>query len=213
MEPRDGQPQSGGTSRFNQSVAGGLVLIALAAFCIYATRALDQGTLSSMGPGVLPRWLAVMVGACGILLLIAGLAAGDEPIVGFSARAAILVPLSIIAFALTVRPVDIGGFQTPGLGLVVAGPLAVLIGGYASPEARLKELLPLALILTGFCIALFGDLLNLTIPIYPPALQSYVPPGWSHHAVLRQVAGATAGVGLMLLALVLLASRIGGRRG
>ena len=63
----------------------------------------------------------------------------------------------------------------PGLGLAFAGPLAILIGGYATPEARLRELVILALGLTPFCMLLFGDLLNLPIPIFPAALADSFP--------------------------------------
>ena len=39
---------------------------------------------------------------------------------------------AVAAFALTIRPVELGGASTPGLGLIVAGPLAVVIGGFGA---------------------------------------------------------------------------------
>ncbi|MFC1457328.1 hypothetical protein ACETIH_11490 [Microvirga arabica] len=57
--------------RAPQNVAGGLVLVALAALALWLTRDLDQGTLNSMGPAMLPRWLAVAVGLSGLALLAA----------------------------------------------------------------------------------------------------------------------------------------------
>jgi hypothetical protein len=67
----------------------------------------------------------------------------------------------------------------------VAGPLAIIIGGYATPEARLRDLVILALSLTPFCMVLFGDLLNLPIPVFPQALTGLFPADWSQKAVLR----------------------------
>ena len=51
-----------GPVRAPQSLAGGLVLLALAALALWLTRDLDQGTLNAMGPAMLPRWLAIAVG-------------------------------------------------------------------------------------------------------------------------------------------------------
>ena len=96
-----------------------------------------------------------------------------------------------------------GGLAIPGLGLVVAGPLAIILGGYATPEARLRDLVLLALSLTPFCMVLFGDLLNLPIPVFPQALTSLFPADWSQKAVLR----ATAAIMAAIAVIVFLATR------
>jgi hypothetical protein len=41
-----------------QNFAGGLFLLILAALAIYLARGLPQGSLRSMGPAMLPDWLA-----------------------------------------------------------------------------------------------------------------------------------------------------------
>ena len=88
----------------------------------------------------------------------------------WSLRGPVFVIVAILAFALTIRPFSLRRPLTiPGLGLLVAGPLAIIIGGYATPEARLRDLVILALSLTPFCMVLFGDLLNLPIPVFPQA--------------------------------------------
>ena len=48
-----------GPVRAPQSLAGGLLLVALAVLALWLTRDLDQGTLNAMGPAMLPRWLAI----------------------------------------------------------------------------------------------------------------------------------------------------------
>src|SRR3712207_3557482 len=52
-----------------QSLVAGLALLALAALALWLTRNLDQGTLRAMGPAMLPRWLAIAVGLCGLALV------------------------------------------------------------------------------------------------------------------------------------------------
>jgi hypothetical protein len=86
----------------------------------------------------------------------------------------------------------------PGLGLLVAGPLAIILGGFATPEARLRDLVILALSLTPFCMVLFGDLLNLPIPVFPQALTGLFPADWSQKAVLRATAAIMAAVALLV---------------
>ncbi len=94
---------------------------------------------------------------------------------------------------MTIRPFSFGSLSIPGLGLVAAGPLAIIIGGYATPEVRLRDLVILALSLTPFCMLLFGDLLNLPIPIFPQSLASLFPADWSQKAILRATAAAMVG--------------------
>jgi putative tricarboxylic transport membrane protein len=65
------------------------------------------------------------------------------------------VTLGVVAFGLTIR--------SPGL--LVAGPLVVLIGGAASPEVRPRELAVFAALVTAFCIGLFRYALGLPIPV------------------------------------------------
>jgi hypothetical protein len=194
--------------RAPRNVAGGLLLVGLAALALWLSAYLDQGTLREMGPGMLPRWLACGVGACGIILTASGIIREGDGLAGTSLRGPALVVLAILAFAATIRPFNLAGLTMPGLGLVVAGPLAILIGGFATPEARLKELVVLALGLTPFCMVLFGDLLNLPIPIFPRALAELFPPDWSQKLILRTTAAAL----FAAAALVFLAERHLARR-
>ncbi|HEV2557982.1 MAG TPA: tripartite tricarboxylate transporter TctB family protein [Microvirga sp.] len=192
-------PDRAGPIRGQQSLFGGLALVALAALAFYLTRDLTQGTLRAMGPAMLPRWLAVAVGLCGLALAAVGLTKHGDRIERSGLRGPVLVVLGILAFAVTIRPFSFAGINTPGLGLIVAGPLAIVIGGYATPEARLRDLLVLAFILTAVCMVLFGDLLNLPIPVFPQALTGLFPADWSQKAVLRATAAILAAVGVGLL--------------
>jgi Tripartite tricarboxylate transporter TctB family len=204
---RSAGSKHGGPIRAPQSFAAGLALVALALLALYLTSDLSQGTLRSMGPAMLPRWLAIAVGLCGVALTAAGFLKDGDRLEPSALRGPVFVVLGILAFALTIRPFSIAGLTTPGLGLIIAGPLAILIGGHATPEVRLRDLLILALALTAFCMVLFGDLLNLPIPVFPQALTQLFPADWSQKEVLRASAAILAAAAALVL---LLARRRGG---
>ena len=188
-----------GPVRAPQSLAGGILLIALAVLALWLTRDLNQGTLNAMGPAMLPRWLAIGVGLSGIALLAFAFIKDGDPLERWSLRGPVFVIGAIVAFALTIRPFSFGGgLSTPGLGLLFAGPLAISLGGYVTNEARLRDLVLLALSLTPFCMVLFGDLLNLPIPVFPQALTGLFPADWSQKAVLRATAGIMAAAAVIL---------------
>ena len=196
-------PQRVGLVRAPQGLAGGLLLLALAALALFLTRTLDQGTLNAMGPAMLPRWLAIGVGLSGLALILAAFLRPGEALERWSLRGPVFIILAILAFAVTIRPFAVAGLSLPGLGLVVAGPLAIILGGHATPEARLRDLVILALCLTPVCMLLFGDLLNLPIPVFPQALAGLFPADWSQKAILR----ATAAALLVAAAVAFLATR------
>jgi hypothetical protein len=209
-----------GPIRSPQNFFAGLALIAIAAFAIWATGDLSQGTLRAMGPAMLPRWLAIGVGLCGLALAVSSLLVSGDPIrlSDYSSLVTFAVLLSVAAIAAKIiNTVFYGGSQganvffytalilfygtilfmfvstlgsstwleTRGLrgpffivagilsfaitvrlfGLMVAGPLAMIIGGYATPEVREKEIIIFAAVMTAFCIGLFRYVLGLPIPI------------------------------------------------
>jgi hypothetical protein len=138
-----------------QNFVAGLALIALALFAIWLLSDLSQGTLRAMGPAMLPRWLAIGVGLCGVALVVFGIIRDGDGLEKWTFRGPIFVAIGIVAFALTIRV----------FGLVVAGPLALIIGGFASDETRPIELVVFAAIMTAFCIGLFRYMLNQPMPI------------------------------------------------
>ena len=115
-----------------QDFVGGLVVIAVAVFAFWQGADLPIGTLGGMGPGMLPRGLAVLLGLLGALLVVDALLEG-EPRGSTAGRCAARCSCSAPWWhsALAVRP----------LGLVVAGPLAIVISAFASNEMRWGETL------------------------------------------------------------------------
>jgi Tripartite tricarboxylate transporter TctB family len=146
--------------RSTQDLAGGVFLLALAGVALWAGADLPMGRLGRIGPGMLPRALAVLTGVCGIAIVIGALLPGGGALERFAWREPVFVLGGAVAFALTVR----------SLGLAVAGPLVVLISGFASGETRWRELIVFATVITVFCLFLFKYLLNLPVPLAPWAI-------------------------------------------
>jgi len=159
-----------------RELTAGACLLGIGVLALWQGSDLELGTLRQMGPGMLPRVLAVAVCLCGIAIggrsllhparQVAGAAApsdGDAPQVEAprsiwgALRAPVFLVLAATVFGLCVRP----------LGLVIASPLAIVISTLASPETKRLESLWFALGMTFFCVVLFWTLLKLPIPVAP----------------------------------------------
>jgi len=133
------------------------VVIAVALFAFWQAAALPIGTLGGMGPGMLPKSLAVLFGVLGALLVLGSVFEAGPPLERWSIRGPVFVALAIVAFGLTVRP----------LGLVVAGPVAIVIAALASEEVRWVETIVVGVLMTAICVGLFKFALGLPIPLAP----------------------------------------------
>src|SRR3712207_1397398 len=115
----EAQTKRVGPIRSLQNLAAGLTLVALAALALWLISDLPQGTLRAMGPALLPYWLAIGIGLCGLALIVASLTADGAGLDRWSIRGPAFVILAIVAFAVTIRPFALGAFSTPGLGLEI----------------------------------------------------------------------------------------------
>jgi putative tricarboxylic transport membrane protein len=140
-----------------QDFAGGLVVVAVAAFAFWQGADLPIGTFGGMGPGMLPRGLAVLLGLLGAMLAVDAVLEGGPRLERWSLRGPLFVLGAVVAFGAAVRP----------LGLAVAGPLAIVISAFASTEVRWLETLVFGALMTVFCIGLFKFALGLPIPLAP----------------------------------------------
>lgn len=151
-----------------QDFAGGLFLIAIGLGALWASSGLGMGTLRAMGPGMLPKSLAVMVAGLGALLLLTSLRVQGPRLESWTLRGLFFVILGACLFALVIRGASLpGGFKLPSLGLIVAGPLVAIVAAFASPETRLREVLIFAAVMTTLCALLFKYTLGLPIPLAP----------------------------------------------
>jgi hypothetical protein len=139
-----------------QDIAAGIFLMLVGAFFVWQGRDLPMGSLRAVGPGMLPRAVATMLVVGGLILVIIGFLdkkAPRLPILTY--RGPFFIICGILLFAVLIRSV----------GLVAAGPAAMIVASYASTETRIVETAIFAVIMTGLCIFLFKYLLNLPIPV------------------------------------------------
>lgn len=140
-----------------QDYAGGMFLIVLATVGIAGTTMLNFKTSTGVGPGMMPRATGLIVAALGLIMVINGLFKKGEGLDRWSIRGIIFVLGSALMFGWTIRP----------LGLIIAGPLAVIISAFADRDTKWIEVSIFAAVMTVLCIALFSYGLKLPIPIYP----------------------------------------------
>src|SRR5262245_6708102 len=139
---------------------GGLFLIGLAVVGFAGGFSLPFGQLSGIGSGLMPKSVAVLVGAFGVALVAQSLFVEGDRLEAWAVRGPIFVLGGVLVFAATIRP----------WGLVVAGPLAVIVSALADRDSRPVELAIVAVALTLVCGLLFKELLNLPIPFDPAGL-------------------------------------------
>jgi hypothetical protein len=123
----------------SREILAGVFLLGSAAVGYYAAFPLEAGVMSGVGSGLLPKAVALLLGAFCAYLVILG---------------------AILAFAATVRP----------FGLLVAGPLSMLLSAMADPDTRPMEIIVFTACMTVGCYLLFKVVLSLPIPVLPPLL-------------------------------------------
>ena len=153
--------------RSTQDLAAGLFMIALAGLALFLSRDLPTGTLRQIGPGMLPKSFAVICAGLGALLAFNSLRYKGEKLAGWSWRGVFFVLGAAVVFGLTIRGFEIGPLKVPQLGMLVSGPLVVLISGLAAEDVKIKELVIFAAAMTTGCALLFKYALGLPIPLAP----------------------------------------------
>lgn len=149
------RPGPAGRVRSSSDLLAGACLLALAGLALWSGRGLDAGTLRAMGPGMLPRAVALGIGLVGLAICALALLKDGPGLGRWPLRGPVAVTLAVACFALTIRTA----------GLAVAGPLVMIVGGAASPESRPRELVVFALVMTALAVGLFRYLLSLPIPV------------------------------------------------
>lgn len=140
-----------------QDFCGGVIVCAVGIAAYWLSYDLAIGTLGGMGPGMLPKAMSLLLGALGLLLIVTSFFENGARVPKLSLRGPVFVFGALIAFGLAVRP----------LGLVAAGPLAIVISAFASDEVRWSETVVSGTLTTLFCILLFKFALGLPIPLAP----------------------------------------------
>jgi uncharacterized membrane protein len=139
----------------NRDFWAGAMLIVTGAAAIFIARDYAFGTALRMGPGYFPSVLGGLMILFGVYLVAAGLRSNEKIEGGWSLRALVVLPLSLVLFGILM---DKAGF-VPALLVLIVGSAA------ASTEFRLLESLLLAVGLTAFAVVLFIWGLGLPYPL------------------------------------------------
>jgi putative tricarboxylic transport membrane protein len=143
--------------RNSTDVMTGIFMILVALFGFYLAWPLDSLSSYGLGPGYVPKMLAVVLAAFGVAILVHGFLGADEAHEPWHVRPLVLVLGSITFFGLTV--------ERFGLWVAVIG--LVLIGCAAHRSTRLYESAALAVGMAAFSFLVFIKGLGLTIPVWP----------------------------------------------
>ena len=110
-----------------------------------------------MGPGYVPRGLALLIMVYGLVL---GAARGVHRAQAFPAiawRPLLLISAAVALFALLL----------PVAGLAITSFALVICAGFAAYDVRLRENAMLGVGLAAFAVVLFVTVLGLPIPVWP----------------------------------------------
>jgi putative tricarboxylic transport membrane protein len=140
-----------------QDFVGGLAMMAVALFAIWASSDLQGMHGFSFGAGTAPRMFAGLLLALGFGVMIMGLVSEGSHIARYNWRGPFFVSLAIVSFAVTIRP----------LGLVLSAFASFMIAAIGSPETKWMEATIVGAVLTLGCSLLFPYALGLPFQLFP----------------------------------------------
>jgi putative tricarboxylic transport membrane protein len=140
-----------------QDFVGGLALVAIAVFALWASSDLQGMHGFSFGAGTAPRMFAVLLLGLGAAITVMGLVTDGEHITVYAWRGPLFVSLAIISFAVTIRP----------LGLIISAFASFIISALGTPETKWKETIIVGICLTIGCSLLFPYGLGLPLQLFP----------------------------------------------
>jgi Tripartite tricarboxylate transporter TctB family len=162
-----------------QDFAAGLFLLVFAIILYSQAYQLKFGQLRGIGPGLMPQVTALLLALAGVALVVQSFVSHGSKLDRWSLRGPLFVLGAVCLFAATIRGASFTSMTLPylgtiplnitipSLGLVVSGPLAVIVSGFADKDTRWFELLVYAVVITTLCIGLFKFALRLPIPLAP----------------------------------------------
>ncbi|MDO8981582.1 MAG: tripartite tricarboxylate transporter TctB family protein [Afipia sp.] len=144
-----------------QDFYGGLALMGIALFALWASSDLQGMRGFSFGPGTAPRMFAYLLLALGAGVAITGFFAEGPPLQRYGIRGPVFVTLSILAFAVAIRP----------LGLIVSAFVSFMIAAMGSDETQWMQTIIVGICLTLGCALLFPYALGLPLDLFPRILR------------------------------------------
>lgn len=143
--------------RAAQDYFGGVALLGLALFALWAASDLPGMRGFSFGPGTAPRLSAGVLGALGAAIAIMGVMTDGARLQHVSLRGPFFVTAALLIFAGAIKPV----------GLVVTSFVCFMVSALGSRETRWGETTIVGVLLTAFCVGLFQYGLKLSFELWP----------------------------------------------
>jgi putative tricarboxylic transport membrane protein len=144
-----------------QDFYGGLVLVALALFALWASSDLQGMKGFSFGPGTAPRMFAFLLLALGAGVALTGFFVEGPPLQRYGIRGPVFVTLAVLSFAVAIRP----------LGLIISAFVSFIIAAMGTAETQWKETIIVGICLTIGCALLFPYALGLPLDLFPRILR------------------------------------------
>jgi putative tricarboxylic transport membrane protein len=143
-----------------QDFIGGLALVAIAAFALWASSDLQGMHGFSFGAGTAPRMFGILLLGLGAAVTVVGIFTEGAALSRFHWRGPLFVALAILCFALCIRP----------MGMIFSAMASFLIAAVGSTETRWKETFIVGACLTAGCALLFPYALGLPLQMWPTFL-------------------------------------------
>ena len=140
-----------------QDFVGGLALVAIALFALWASSDLQGMHGFSFGAGTAPRMFAVLLLGLGVAITVVGIVTEGAHLATYAWRGPLFVSLSILSFAIAIRP----------LGLIISAFMSFMISALGTPETKWKETIIVGICLTIGCSLLFPYALGLPLQLLP----------------------------------------------
>ena len=134
----------------------GILFAGLGAVILWVGADYSQGVPSRIGPGYVPRLLAILLSVIGLFLVVRSWWASEPVDTTIAWRPLVLICGAVVAFALV--------FEASGL--VPAILVSVCIANYATPENRWTTAVVLSAVLAFFAWLLFVKGLSLPLPVW-----------------------------------------------
>jgi hypothetical protein len=135
----------------------GALFAGFGALALTLARNYPSGSALDMGPGYLPRLVAVGLVVIGLIGIVRGAMRRGRRLPEIPLRPLLWICSAILVFAGLIER----------LGLFVACLVTVLVAAGAQAQARWREAPLIAVGLAAFCAILFGTILGLPVPIWP----------------------------------------------
>jgi len=135
----------------------GLVFIFFGLLAVIISRDYPLGSAMRMGPGYFPAILGGLLTLMGLTIASRALLLSGDGIKAMAFRPLIMVLVSVVAFALLIRP----------LGLILATLALVVVSSLGGLEFRVREVLLLYVMLAALAVCLFVYSVGLPIKVWP----------------------------------------------